>query len=95
MDPSKGLEIQATVGDVLNRLGIEWESAGSGIVPLGGTPAHRWLEAIDTVTGMPAGFKVIAANEAEVDTQLTAVAEMLGIPRERLTVLPQEGWNGY
>lgn len=75
----------------LERVGIsEPVSLGSGIVMVGGTPGHRWLEI--TVADDPTGRKVLVLSEEDITTQLDAVARNLGIPRRLLEVIRPEVW---
>lgn len=56
---------------------------------LGGSSVHKWSD-VFTVGGRPLGLKVLVATPSDEDSQLSSVAEILGIDRDLLVVDPPE-----
>ncbi|GLL05142.1 restriction endonuclease [Dactylosporangium matsuzakiense] len=83
----------ALAHDTLRRIGVEPVHVAHGITNQGGTPAHRWLEV--TAYGMPTGFKIVAADEAEAAQGLDNFSPLFaqsGIPRAALSLIRPDGW---
>ena len=80
-----------TVARLLRQCGIADPALVShGTVIEGGDPTQRWLEV--AVRGEPTGFKVVAGNQVEADEKLDRLAEVVGFPRQLLTVIPAADW---
>lgn len=74
---------------VLNKHGIAFKLLGQGITISGGTPNHRWIEVHLGKGGYV--MKVLAASEADLDTELQRLTIQLGIPRAAIVVERPEG----
>jgi hypothetical protein len=75
----------------LRRVGIS-EPVGlrQGVVVIGGTPGHRYLEI--SLKGHPIDRRVLVSSEEDITVQLDGVAMSLGVPRGLLDVIRPEVW---
>lgn len=55
----------------------------------------QWLQVVRSDSLDVTGDRILAADEADVDEQLLAYAELKGADRNRYTVFPRRGWASY
>lgn len=70
--------------------GIEARSTGSAVSFAGGTPAHRWIPVYVGGTDVP--FRVVAADQGELDAQVAQLAQTLGVTPSDLNPKLPEAW---
>ena len=79
--------------ETLNEARIAARLVATGVLVRGGTPEHGWVDVV--LDGERTGLTILAASDAEADEQLDAIAEEMGVERDRLNISPPPGWAGY
>jgi len=70
--------------------GITVELSAHGVAA--GEIRSEWLTVVFLDSGATTDFKVSVANRFEVEQELSRIAELLGVQRDRLTVVPRPSW---
>jgi hypothetical protein len=74
----------------LDKQGIVYKSLGQGFTIQGGTPNHRWIPVHLGEGGYV--MRVLAASEADLDTEMERLASLLPFPRSLMVVKRPDGW---